>query len=234
MAKYELRIKARELRAKGESVKDISEKLGVSKGTASIWVRDIVLSVEDLEKLRQKMIKGSERGRLRGAFLQKQRRLDLLKKHRIEGRERFKKLSDEEFFAAGIALYWAEGSKKQNSFYFCNSDPILINFMINWLKKFFSIENEHLKLTVGINEVHKNRDDAVKKYWSKTTGISLDRFRQSSFKKSKPKKIYANHNDYYGTLGVTVLKGTELCYKILGLIDGLASQRSSVGRAAES
>ena len=54
MAKYELRIKARELRTSGESVRNITKKLTVSKGTASIWVRDIILTVDQLEKLRQK------------------------------------------------------------------------------------------------------------------------------------------------------------------------------------
>lgn len=69
MAKPLLRIKARKLREKGESVNKIAEKLGVSKSTASYWVRDIILSLNQLEKLRSNSLKGAERGRLKGSLV---------------------------------------------------------------------------------------------------------------------------------------------------------------------
>src|SRR3989338_1585090 len=145
MAKSELRIKAREMRSTGESVGVIAKKIGVSKSTVSLWVRDIILSIEQLETLRKRWIHGTERGRLKGAFMQKNRRLNLMKKMEEEGKERFRNLSDEEFFSAGIALYWGEGSKKKREFYICNSDPELIKFMILWLEKFFGIGKDRLK-----------------------------------------------------------------------------------------
>ena len=46
MAKSELRLKARELRKKGVSVRTIASELGVSKSMASIWVRDIILTID--------------------------------------------------------------------------------------------------------------------------------------------------------------------------------------------
>lgn len=58
--KYDLRIKARELRRKGISVKQIAEEFGIAKGSASIRVRDIILSVERLETLRESSLKGAE------------------------------------------------------------------------------------------------------------------------------------------------------------------------------
>ncbi len=54
MAKPLLRLKAREMRAKGESVKVIARKLNVGKSTASYWVRDIILLVEQLESLKKR------------------------------------------------------------------------------------------------------------------------------------------------------------------------------------
>ena len=74
MSKYELRLKAREMRAKGESLNVIVKALGVSKSTCGVWTRDIILSVEQLQKLKQKQIKGAELGSIRGALIQKQNR----------------------------------------------------------------------------------------------------------------------------------------------------------------
>jgi len=222
MAKSLQKIKAREMRAEGESVNVIAKKVGVTKSTASLWVRDIILSVKQLEELKKRSIKGGELGRMKGSLMQKNRRLDLIKQREDEGIYRLKDLSDKEFFAAGIALYWGEGSKKNREFYICNSDPELINFMIIWLKRFCGIGVECLKAVVGINEIHRSRESIVKKYWSDITGIPLNQFRKTSFKKTKLNKTYANFNEHYGTLGVTVLKGSDIYYKMLGLIKGLS------------
>ncbi len=223
MAKSELRLKAREMRSKGESVRDISRNLDVSKSTASIWTRDIILSIEQLEKLRNNSLKGGELGRIKSALIQKQRRLALIEKCNQNGSEIIGKLSKRESLMAGLALYWAEGAKKNGKLSFCNSDPYLIKFMISWLQINLGIERERLRLRVGINETHRDREKIVRNYWSNQTGISLAQFSKTSFKKSNPHKVYKNHNEHFGTLDVLVLKPGELYYKILGLVKGLSS-----------
>ncbi len=222
MAKFALRIKAREMRSRGESVKVIAKKLRVSKSTASLWVRDIILTVDQLEKLIKRKIVGGELGRTRGAFVQKKRRLDMMKQRENEGIERLKNLSEGEFFAAGIALYWGEGSKKKREFYVCNSNPKIIQFIIIWLKKFFGVGVDRLSAVVGINEIHREREEIVKKFWSEQTDIPLNQFRKTSFKKAKVHKVYANFNEHYGTLSIFVLKSSDIYYKMLGLLVGLS------------
>lgn len=49
MAKYDLRLKARELRRKGVSVKQIAQELKIAKSSASVWVRDIILTIGNLK-----------------------------------------------------------------------------------------------------------------------------------------------------------------------------------------
>lgn len=226
MAKSELRLKAIKMRSRGESVRDIAEKLKVSKSSASIWVRDVILSVKQLEDLQNRKIRGWELARLNGAFSQKKKRLDLISKEKLNGINQLSRMTDGEFFVSGVALYWAEGSKKKREFYICNSDPKMIVFMIKWMKKFFGIQTSDLKAVVGINEVHKKRETLIKNYWSEITGIPLDQFRKTSFKKTKIFKQYENFNEHFGTLAIHVLKGSHFYYKMLGLIEGL----SEVGR----
>lgn len=223
MAKFEQRLEAKQLRAKGTSVRDIALQLGVSKSTASIWVRDIILSLEQLEKLRQQKIIGGEKGRVLGALKQKNDRLARIKLGIERGKQLIQTLSEREFLLAGIALYWAEGSKKQRRVEFCNSDPKLVQFMIAWLEKCFYTAKADFYCWVGINEIHREREQVVKNYWSKITGIPLSQFRKTSFKKVHNKKIYENFDIHYGTLSVQVRRPAQIYYDILGLIEGLAN-----------
>lgn len=221
MAKTLLRLEARKLRKKGVSVKKIAQYLGVSKSTASIWVRDIVLSVEQLEGLRKSRIRGADLGRLRNALLQKDRRLKLIEESKKHGIKLLSDMTEREFLIAGLALYWAEGSKKKRIVELCNSDPKMIRFFLLWLQKCFDIPISEIKCYVGINQVHRKREKIVKSFWSKITGIPLSQFTKTSFKKVKNKKVYDNFNEHYGTLSVKVRNPARFYYKIIGFIDGL-------------
>lgn len=228
MAKSELKIQARKMRAHGVSVNKIAEELKLSKSTISLWVRDIILSIEQLEALRKNSIIGSERARLQWANFQKNRRIQIQKEKENEGISMVGHLSNREFFVSGIALYWAEGSKKSGELSFCNSDPKIIQFMINWFEVFFNLHVDDFRLVVGINEIHREREFSVTKYWSRLTKIPQSQFQKTSFKKVQNKKIYENFSAHYGTLTVRVLKSRHFYYKMLGLISGLSyCQRSS-------
>jgi len=225
VAKPRERIKARELRRQGVSVKEIAKRLDVAKSTASLWVRDIVLTKEQLEKLYKRMLKGAEMGRALGALKQKQDRLKRIESSKKKGCKLLSKLSERQFFIAGLALYWAEGSKKQRRISFCNSDPEMIKFLILWLEKCFHISVERLSCYVGINQIHEKRKNKVKTYWSDKTGIPIAQFTKTSFKKVENKKTYANWENHYGTLTVTVRRPAEFYYDILGYIHGLSCSK---------
>lgn len=222
MAKSNLRLKARKLRKRGVSVKTIAQYLSVSKSTASLWVRDIILSIEQLEGLRKSMLKGGELGRIRSALLQKERRLKLIEESRRLGIAQIRNLTERELLIAGLSLYWGEGSRKQREVEFCNSDPQMVKFLLYWLQKCFGVDGKDIRCTVGINEIHRGREQGVRDYWSKISGIPLNQFSKTSFKKVKNKKIYENFHRHYGTLSVSVIKPARFYYKIIGLIDGLS------------
>src|SRR4030042_3709542 len=204
MSKSLLHIKARRLRKKGESVKQIAKKLKVAKSTASLWVRDIILTPEQLEVIRKRAIIGSERGRLIGALLQKQARLERIRKEEEAGIKELANLTDREFLIAGLTIYAGEGNKKSREVRISNSDPNIIVFMIDWFKRCFSLTNKDFCCFVGINEVHRHREEIVRNYWFQTTGLPLSCFRKTSFKKSISKKVYENFNEHYGTLDVRI------------------------------
>ncbi len=225
MARSLLQLKARELRKQGVSVKQIAKELQIARSSASVWVRDIILSVEQLEKLRKSSLEGAERGRLKGALLQKERWKKKLDEEKKLGKQRIGKLTERDILIAGLALYWGEGNKKQRRIQFCNSDPYMIQFALNWLKVCFSISSDDIRCRVGINEIHRERDVIVKQYWSDITGISLKQFTQTSFKKVTNTKVYDNFNNHFGTLAIEVKQPSRFYGKIIGLIEGLAEAK---------
>lgn len=228
MAKSLLRLEARKLRKRGISVAKIASYLGISKNSASRWTRDIILSVEQLEKLRKSMLKGAELGRVKSAMIQKKRRLMRFENSKREGIKALAHLKERELLIAGLALYWGEGSKKSQEVEFCNSDPKMIQFLLPWLQKCFNVQLVDIRCNVGINEIHTKREQIVKEYWSNVTGIPLMQFRKTNFKKVKNKKIYENFNEHYGTLSVSVAKPSRFYFKIMGLIDGLSEAGSGL------
>ncbi len=221
MAKSLLRLEARKLRKKGISVKKIAQYLKVSKGTASIWVRDIILTIEQLENLKKSSLEGAERGRLKSALLQKERWKRSMEAFKKLGVKSIGKLTDREFLIAGLALYWGEGYKKGRRLQLCNSDPKMIKFFLLWLQRCFSISSFDIRCRVGINYIHIKRENTVREYWSKITSIPLAQFTRTSFKKVENKKLYDNFNDHYGTLSVEIARPARFYGKIIGLIEGL-------------
>ena len=90
MAKSDLRLEAIKLRQQGESVRNIAKKLDVAKSTASLWVRHIILTLEQAQKLKSSSIHGAQKGNLIGSLVQKQRKLSLIKAEEVAGEKEFK------------------------------------------------------------------------------------------------------------------------------------------------
>jgi hypothetical protein len=208
------------LREQGQSIRDITRRLGVSKASASRWCQDIELTTAQKLQLSLRKEGAVRRGQLLGALTQKKKRQAVVDRYLREGRERFKTVRDVEYFTAGLALYLAEGAKTMRQVHFVSADPRVVLFMMRWLEKFFAKETKDFAVSVLINESHRYRQDAVVRFWSRYLGIPRNQFRKTIFVKVKQQKAYSNHEKYYGTMRFTVLKSTALFYIISGLMEG--------------
>jgi AcrR family transcriptional regulator len=124
------REQARRLRATGLPMAEIAARLGVSKSSVSRWVRDVAFEPRPL------VIRGRRR-EPNALQRRKQAQIDRLL---AEGRDRVGRLSEREFLVAGVALYAGEGSKRDGSIIFANSDPRMVAFFCSWLRHFFQID----------------------------------------------------------------------------------------------
>lgn len=208
----EFRERAVQLRKRGLSYGEIRKVIPVSKSSLSLWLKHIRLSPAHRQRLYTKKILVLARG----APSQKERRRKevdaIIAKARAEIAT---PISKESFRLFGAALYWAEGTKGKN-FEVTNSDPILIAFMVKWFKNIFGISPQRLKARLNIYPQQKERD--VKRFWSSLTGIPLENFGKSFVKPRS--KGYKKNNLYYGTIKITVSRGTDMKHMTFGWVQG--------------
>ncbi len=236
MARYELKPEAHKLRRSGRSILEISRLVGISKSTASLWCRDIELTPSQKKNLQEKMISDGHAGRLKGAQVNRDKKINARKGAAIWANNMMGFLSKRDRLMVGTALYWAEGSKALTTtgFVFVNSDPLMIKYMYDWIIDIVGVPKEDLMVQVYINEIHRYRNDAVLKFWASLLDLSPDSFAKTSFAKSIQKKVYQNHNTHYGMLRLSVRRSTLLKYRVLEMIEVIKAGVAQVVRANAS
>src|SRR5438045_1742902 len=98
---------ARTLRQQGYSVREICKLVNAAKSSISLWVRDISLSPDQLQRLNDHRVIGRERARATRIS----RRDSLVARYYQEAEEEYKILSQDPAFMFGLALYIGEGYK---------------------------------------------------------------------------------------------------------------------------
>lgn len=174
---------ARKLRADGHYVADIAERLGVSKSSVSLWVRDV-----EIEPLRRRL--SHRTGRAHPQHLARLAEIDEC--NRL-GVERIGVLSDEALLASGVALYAGEGSKNEGKVLFANTDHGMVAFFCFLLRRFFDIDEKRMRARVYL---HKGLDlDAAETFWCEVTGIPSAQF-QAPYRAEPDSTIRRNKHEH--------------------------------------
>ncbi len=220
MSKYNERIRALSMRREGVSILVIARELGVSKGTASKWCRNIVLTKEQFENLKRNQGISVKTGQRIGAEMNKRKRIDAIKSADIWGSELIKKISKRELLLIATALYWSEGSKsdRTSGFIFVNSDPEMILVMKLFLVNVLDIPSEEIVCSIQINRIHEKRINTVLNFWKKLLNLPDNQFRKPYYVNTKISKVYDNYDNYYGICRLVVRKGMNWKYRMIGLI----------------
>lgn len=221
MAKSVERLQARELRKKGESIREIAKKLYVSRSSASLWCHDIILTEEQTKSLFQRDLVGAESGRIKAAEWHRNERQIRVNLETEKAGHMVGSISNRELFLLGLALYWAEGSKTGRRVIFVNSDPAMISLFIRWVRECFAIPLADLSCRVQINEAHTHRLQEIEHYWSQLTGLPLSQFTKTTLIHVKAQKVYESVYLYHGVLAVKVRRGTNMSYLVDGGIQHL-------------
>lgn len=220
----EKRKEAIRFRQEGKSIREIARLLHLASSTVSLWVRHVVLSHTQKQRLLQKSFDALQQGRKKALRIQKNTRQQKRKKLFRDALKEMGKLSQRDIFIAGVALYWGEGFKKDNRLGFASSDPAMIKLFLRWLS-LNGVIQKNVRLRAGINISHKKRAKEIEKYWSKQTGIPLVQFQKPFFQKFKWKKEFPKPEEYFGVLRIRANNQGELFIKIQAWIERLRNVR---------
>ncbi len=224
MHNIKIKAEAKKMRLKGETIRDIAQKLNTSFSTISFWCRDIKLSETVIKKMKFNKKERSIKGLLRYSEKKRNQRIKNTFDQKQSGAEMVSKLSDRDISMIGLGLYWGEGYKESNDeMGFTNSNPQMVKFYLKWLKQNNVIKKD-LIFRLSINEIFKNQEKKIKKFWMKYLNIQENQFSKTTFIKTKLKKVNTKSlNTYKGILRIKVRRGLSLKNKVLGAIEYVAN-----------
>ncbi|HRH55489.1 MAG TPA: helix-turn-helix domain-containing protein [Candidatus Paceibacterota bacterium] len=180
LSKVQEKKRALELRRQGYSYREILAEVRVAKSTLSSWIKDLPLSADEEKYLKERVAGNISNGRVRAASALHRRRIDRDNATLIEARENFEIHKSNPFFSIGVALYWAEGTKRNSGFSFINSDLDMIVLMIKWIEEFLGVEKQKIKARLYTHEPFARDNNEI--FWSKETGVPLENFGKTIFK----------------------------------------------------
>lgn len=190
------------LRRKGLSYNEILEKIPVAKSSLSLWLKDLPLTQKEKAILRHRKDANISRGRIKAAAANNQNRLKRERELFVVAKNDFGKNITHPLFAVGIALYWAEGSKRSNQFHFTNSDPDMVVLMIQWIEIFLNVPRSELNFRLYMHKPYAH--ERWEEKWARHLGVSLKNFKKTVFKPTG--LLIKKRPNYMGCIRIEVRK----------------------------
>jgi len=115
-------------------------------------------------------------------------------------------------------LYWAEGSKSRNAVQFVNSDPAMVRYFADFLRRYYSVPDEEFRVDCNLFADHVERKREIEQFWLDTLNLPPSSLRKSTvnvYSKYSQKK--RQNRLPYGTVRV-VVHSTRVAQHIYGAI----------------
>jgi hypothetical protein len=209
LSRWERSELGKDLRRAGLSYGEIMPMIDVKKSTLATWCRDIVLTDEQVAaiKIRNPSVPGIPRNTQR-------KRHQMIELIETQAALEALHLQDDPFWAMGVTLYWAEGTKASRRLELAHSEPEALRLFISWTRRFHDPE---ATFGASINLHFDNDEPAAKQFWSEELDIDTARFTKS-FIKPDGTGHRKNHLPT-GVCRVTMKKSTDAYITTLAWID---------------
>lgn len=218
--KLEEKIKARELRSQGLSIKEIKTILNVSSASVSSWVKDIKLTKEQIDNLKQR--NPVINGQMLGAKIRKEQSRKKRLEYQIKGKEKAKQ--GNLLHQAGCMLYWAEGAKHKNTCSIVNTDANMLKFFLKFLREQFNLKNDDFVIRINYYTNNGLTKENIEEYWLSTLDLQRSAIRkgqENNRPKSAINKTRFNVHPY-GMCCIAVKRSTHIIQHIYGAIQEYA------------
>lgn len=199
MSRIKDKDKAIKLRLEGSSYSQIKNKLGISKSTLSVWLREYPLTSERMRELRD----FSETRIEKYIETCRNRRRGIMDRLYEEELVKIIPVLKKDLFIAGLFLYWGEGSKtKDVEIRLSNTNPKIIKFFICWLKDCLRVSSDKIRVKLYLYK-DMNIDEETK-FWSEELDINRRQFTKPYIKDSNKASITYKNGFGHGTCNIMV------------------------------
>jgi transcriptional regulator with XRE-family HTH domain len=215
--KSDKRLQAEQLRRElGYSYNEISQQIGVSKSTLSHWLKQISLTLEQEQRIQQRIEDNQT------AFVAKARKTnkEKFKKARQVAYQKGEEIAslvpdnDAVHELALAMLYLGEGDKTGNRVQIANTDPAVLRYFLWAVEKLYNINRTEMSLRLNLIELAKPRETEMIKWWANVLDCAVTQFQKTQFDtRSKYKNITEN---YHGVCTITY-SDTYLFERITGV-----------------
>ena len=198
------------LRRQGLSYNEILKQVPVAKSSLSLWLKDLPLTKDEKQILKKRLNSNISRGRIKAASELRKRRLERERVWYEEAERVFKLHKQQSLFHTGIALYWAEGSKRTDQWSFTNSDADMVKLMILWLEKFANTDKVELFFRLYVHKPYAHENCEL--WWQEQLNIFEKQFVKTIY---KPTQLGVKKRpDYKGCIKIEVRKSKHLLCKM--------------------
>ena len=205
-------------REQGLSVRQVAVAVGVSRGTASVWLRDVPLTAAQRAALAAR--NPSLSGQMNGARANAERSRERRREYQALGRQRV--AAGDAAFAVACALYWGEGEKGRGAVRFANSDPGMVRYFLDLMRASFAFEDDVVRVRLHLFADHAGRAREIEDFWLRTLDLPrrclnahvINRCSRASKRKRRGRLPY-------GTCRVSVCR-TAIVQELFGGIQELA------------
>ncbi len=203
-AKPKKRLLAEQLRLEqGLSYSEISEQIGISKSTLSNWLKHIILTPEQEERIQQRIESNQS------VFVAHARQINL---------ERFQQAraiafqtgvnvtanlpGDNAIHELALAmLYLGEGDKTGNRIQIASVDSNILQYFLCAMEKLYGIERTRMSFRLNLIEAARPMESRMIVWWAEQLSCSPAQFRKTQF--DQRSKHTAITDDCHGVCTVT-------------------------------
>lgn len=213
MAKPEKKAKARYYRQQGKSMKWIAEKINVARSSVSVWTRDIQLTPEQEESLRNSNARRDAQKKGSRANLIKHR----YKRKQYQAEGRAKAREGDSLHLTGCMLYWAEGLKSRNEIKFVNSDADMIRVFMQFLRESLLIDDADVKIRIVAYLGNDLSELDIQNYWLSLVKLDETQLNKCVFNNQPSSSQQRGRKLHYGVCEIRV-HSTKYMQHIYGAI----------------
>ena len=201
----------------GWPMNKIASELHVAKSTVSLWVRDVPVTPDQVERLKQQ--NPAFNAQLRGQNRRREQARTIRMGYQQEGRERAR--NHDPLHAQGCMLFWAEGSRRRNSVILTNSYPDMLAFFLRFLRTCYGVSDRRIRLSCNCFLNNGLSRTQIESYWLDYLELPREALCKTIINRLSRASGGTKRTLPYGTARVTV-HSTEIVQSIYGAIQEYA------------